>query len=128
MIRVVFDGRPLRWARVARGAGGRGYTPARQREHRRALAKAIQFSPGAREITGPARLEVLFDYVHSTTILTISDAEFGRGTARGADGKNLADIDNLVKQVMEAAQDSGVVGNDCQFVELVAKKIDGGPT
>ena len=124
MIELVFEGRPVPWARPARGKRG-GKTPAKQLEHRRALAKALQFSEGVRAIEGPATLKVHFDYESSETRIQIAEAA---GDYRGAETKgfglaNRADVDNLVKQVMEAAELAGLVKDDVQFVSIDALKI-----
>lgn len=122
---VVFAGRPVAWDRPARGRRGKGKTREKQLHHRQALAKAIQFAPDARAFEGPVELELVFDYVMNQTCITIREAPeiYGRAWKKGFGRYMRPDIDNLTKQVMEAAQDAGVVKDDVQFVSTTTVKI-----
>ena len=119
---LTFPGRPVPWARVARGKGGKGITPAKQLLHRRALAKAMQFAEGRHAFVGPVQLAVTFDYTRNETRIRIAGvgppARYDKAYRKG-----VADADNCIKQVMEAAELAGIVADDVQFVSVTAEKV-----
>ena len=117
---VLYEGRPVAWARPAAGK-----TPKKQREHRAALAKALMFAPDATAFEGPVEVELVFDYVTNRTLIVFTEADesiYGRAWKK-TDGFVRPDIDNLEKQVLEAAQDAGIVADDVQFVKVTKVKI-----
>jgi len=121
-VELIWGGRPIPWARTARGRYGQQHTPVRQLEHRLALAEALRLTAGKGEIEGPARLELVCDYQRNETRILIrpfkapSEAIIRASRPGGGGTSRRADIDNLEKQVMEAAELAGIVANDCQFV------------
>lgn len=122
---LVFAGRPVPWARPARGKHG-GKTPAKQLFHRRALAKAMQFAEGRRAFEGPVRLTVLFNYRLNETTIRIEGCSaviYEPSNLKGGGKAARADVDNLLKQVMEAAELAGIVADDVQFVNVTGEKV-----
>jgi Holliday junction resolvase RusA-like endonuclease len=118
---LIFGGRPVPWARVARGRTGKGFTPSRQRLHGAALSRALALAPDRQKFEGPVRLEVTFDYAKNETrigIETLAPGRFWRTEKRGGD------LDNLVKQVMEALQAAGIVEDDAQVALIIADKVE----
>lgn len=115
------EGRPVPWARVKRGRNGRSYTPAKQREHRDELALMLKSLSKGMKFEGGVSLSCEFDYGNNLTRIRVRDAHataepYGWFIKR-------PDIDNCLKLVLEALQDSGMVEDDSQVVEVVARKI-----
>lgn len=117
MISLTFPGRPVPWARVKRGRGGKAYTPAKQLKHRRDLAMMLKASAGDTKLTGPVCLRVRFDYARNETVIEITPG------IKGMHRDKRADVDNCAKAVMEAIELSGIVEDDAQIAYLEAEKI-----
>lgn len=123
---LVFDGKPVAWDRTAKGRHGKQFTRPRQMFHRRMLSKAMQFAEGRRAFEGPVKLSVVFNYRRNETTIRIEEcplALYDRAHVKGGGKTARADIDNLVKQVMEAAQDAGILADDVQVVAIHAEKV-----
>ena len=113
---IEYEGRPVPWARTNM-LGSRHVTPKKQRLHRRQLAKAMRQAAGKTVLEGPVSLFVKFDYERNVTQIQVWELQ-------GFSARTKApDIDNLVKQVMEALEDAGVVANDQQVAHVEAEKI-----
>lgn len=126
MFELVFEGRPVGWDRTARGKCGQQFTRPKQRLHRRALAKAMSLAKGRLAFDGPVSVKVLFDYRRNETLIQFRDCPtvlYEPAHVKGGGTSARADLDNLVKQVMEAAEDAGIVGDDVQFVRIEAEKV-----
>lgn len=117
MIELVFEGRPVPWARVKRDRRGRVYTPRGQRQHRLDLALMLKAVSNGERFTGPVSLSVEFDYGKDETRIRISEAK-GDGWKASR-----ADVDNLQKQIFEAMEAAGIVDDDAQIVEVIARKL-----
>ncbi len=138
-LEIVVPGRPVPWARAGNKAG-RFYTPKKRRNHRKYVAEVL--ANESRGVTGyqqnvligPLLLQALFVFSKTEpltwfrlveletlgnlepTMLPIkSDVEYHTGRP---------DCDNLVKQIMEAIEDSGVLsGEDGQISMIHAAKV-----
>ncbi len=119
MIYLTFPGRPVPWARVKRGRNGHAYTPPKQAEHRERLAWAIKEAAEGQELRGPVCVDAVFDYGKKETRLKI----YGRGEKDTHYRDKIPDVDNLLKAVLDALQDSGVVENDKQVAYVRAEKV-----
>ena len=122
---IEYEGRPVPWARPARGRRG-GKTPEKQLFHRRALAKAMQFAKDRCAFDGPVSIRVVFCYRSNRTTIRIEDASstlYGKASTKGFGKDQRPDVDNLLKQVMEAAELAGIVKDDVQFVKVEAVKV-----
>ena len=123
MIEVVIPGRPVPWARAGSNHG-RYFTPDKQRDHRQLLAlllrKAAQ-SQDIKQLTGPIDLGCVFDYGEGETRITVEQIN------ESSEGYRIArpDLDNLVKQIFEALEDSRLLGDDAQVALLHAEKWKG---
>ena len=116
MIELVLEGRPVPWAR-ARTRRGVHYTPPRQREHRNDLALMLIAAAKGKRFDGPVSLSVEFDYGKNETRIRIAEATGPEWmTSR-------PDVDNCLKQISETIEDAGLVADDAQIVEVVARKI-----
>ena len=122
-ITLDIDGRPVPQPRHRATRGGRMYLPSSAPI--RAFKAAVIAAAGKRfrkPTTGPVRVEITAYFVRPASHLT------GRGELRkgvpGHPGRNLGDVDNLAKGVMDALTDSGIVWlDDSQVVDLrVAKR------
>lgn len=113
---LVFDGRPVPWARVKRGKHGNAYTPPKQDRHRQDLALMLKKAAQGKKWKGPVALNIIFDYLAETTEITLTESYYRTKPTR-------PDLDNLVKQVLEAIEDSGVIEDDKQVVFVSAKKV-----
>ena len=120
MINFTFPGRPVPWARVKRGRNGHAYTPPKQKAHREELAWAIKEAAAGEELKGPVCVDVTFDYGHKHTNIKI----YSRGEKDEYYRTKIPDVDNLLKQLLEAIEDSGVVGNDSQVASVRAEKVE----
>lgn len=69
------------------------------------------------QLEGPVGLIAEFDYGTKETRLQIFELH------RHGYKETRSDIDNLIKQIAEAAQDSGLVKDDAQFAWVEAKKL-----
>lgn len=116
MIELVLEGRPVPWAR-ARTRRGVHYTPARQREHRNDLALMLRAAAKGRRFEGAVSLAVEFDYGKNETRIRITEAA-GEGWMISR-----PDVDNCLKQISETIEDAGLVRDDAQIVEVIARKI-----
>jgi Holliday junction resolvase RusA-like endonuclease len=77
---------------------------------------------------GPVALQVFFDYQKLETRIVIMSVkyrphEYEPAAKKGSGARARPDLDNLVKQVMEAAELAGIVSNDVQFVSVYAEKL-----
>jgi Holliday junction resolvase RusA-like endonuclease len=113
---VSYEGGPVAWARVKRNAKGQAYTPAKQKAHRTGLAWAIKAAAGKKKFAGSVAVNVQFDYENKLTSITITEAVEAGKTTR-------PDVDNLLKQVLEAIEESGVIEDDAQVVFVTARKV-----
>jgi Holliday junction resolvase RusA-like endonuclease len=111
-----YEGTPVAWARVKRNAKGQAYTPAKQKAHRTGLAWAIKAAAGRKKFAGPVAVNVWFDYQNKLTSITITEAIEAGKTTR-------PDVDNLLKQLLEAIEESGVIEDDAQVVFITARKV-----
>jgi Holliday junction resolvase RusA-like endonuclease len=135
-LELTIPGRPVPWARAARSnKAGHSYTPAKQKAHRKAVAFELKAEAEASEVgefKGPVYLQVLFVYgedpgtwLRLTEIDTMMNLEsvmpFDLGEVFHV---GRPDLDNLVKQIMEATEDSGVLdGEDGQISIVMAAKV-----
>ena len=117
-VTVRVPGRPMPWARPT-GIHWRR-NPTRQLLNRRELTKAIQFAAieqGAAPFSGPVSLSVEFDFNESVTTITMTEvASEDYRTKR-------PDVDNLLKQVLEAIEGAGLVTDDAQIARVQAVKL-----
>jgi len=123
---LVFKGRPVPWDRTGIGKDGKPHNRPKPLLHRRELAKAMRFAEGCRAFSGPVKLTVLFNYRWNETMIRIeecTDILYGPAHLKGGGRSARADVDNLLKQVMEAAQLAGIVADDVQFVIANAEKV-----
>jgi len=121
MISLTFPGRPVAWARVARGKGGKAYNPKKQDKHRTDVALLLKVAAreaGTPKLEGPVCLRVRFDFKRNETAIELTPAMKGIHVC-----DEIIDVDNLAKQIMEAVELSGVVDNDSQIAYLEAEKI-----
>ena len=121
MISLTFPGRPVAWARVKRGRGGKAYTPAKQDRHRKDVALMLKVAArqaGTRMLEGPVCLRVRFDFKRNETVIELTPAIKGLHAC-----DEIIDVDNLAKQIMEAVELSGIVENDAQIAYLEAEKV-----
>ncbi len=126
MIEITLPGRPIPWARARKGKRG-FFTPLKQAAHRKAMAliiKAKRLEP----LTGPVAIDVTFDYGTNETRILVYPAH-GACPLDNAPRYNgrwkatRADLDNLVKQINEGLQDSGLLADDAQVAVLWARKV-----
>ena len=123
---LVFEGRPVAWDRTGIGRDGRLHNRPKPLLHRRELAKAMRFAEGRRAFEGPVKLTVLFNYRRNETTIRVEDCSvilYEPSHLKGGGKSARADVDNLVKQVMEAAEFAGIVADDVQFVSVTAEKV-----
>ena len=117
-LQFILPGRPVPWAR-ARQDKGQFFTPTKQAGHRKLLADVIAIEMRKKKIKpfdGRVELTVDFDYGENETRIIFLDAQ-------SPDYKlSRPDLDNLIKQVADAAQDSGLVADDAQIVLIKAAK------
>lgn len=123
---LVFEGRPVAWDRTGIGRDGKFHNRPKPLLHRRELAKAMRFAEGRGAFEGPVSLIVMFDYRTNTTTIRFEDVPavfFEPAHLKGGGKSARADLDNLVKQVMEAAELAGILANDVQVVSITAEKV-----
>ena len=82
------------------------------------LIKAAMAEQGVKQITGPVSLHVGFDYAKNETRIEVVPL---RPDPKWKDTR--ADLDNLVKQINEGLQDSGLLADDAQVAVLWARKV-----
>lgn len=119
-LELTLPGRPVPWARARRSKWGKFFTPLRQAAHRETLANLIALKMREKKLKqfkGPVGLYAEFDYARpETRIMFFEMNEHCYKASR-------ADLDNLIKELAEAAQDSGLVKDDAQIAHLEAKKL-----
>ncbi len=124
-IEVVLPGRPVPWARAGTKKGVH-YTPEKQKRHRRDLAILIRAAARARgidKLKGPVQLTVVAEYgALQQTKLYIRQEVTDIGEKQPV--VKTPDVDNLLKQAMEALEDSGLIDNDKQVWKAVVMKIE----
>lgn len=117
MIELVVEGRPVPWGRV-RGSGWHTWSRPLQKNHREDVALLLKSVAHGQKFTGPVKLVVDFDFGKDETRIYIEpllDTSYYLPSR--------PDTDNLVKQICEAMQDSGIVEDDSQVAVLIARKI-----
>ena len=117
---LTLPGRPVSWARARQGKG-QFYTPPKQAGHKKLLADTIAIEMRKKKIKpfdGPVELTVDFDYGNDETHIMFVEPK------RSDYKLSRPDLDNLIKQVLDAAQDSGVVADDAQIVLVKAVKLE----
>jgi len=138
-LELIIPGRPVPWARakVTKSVPGRRvgfYTPKKQHEHRKSVTCEIKAEAAASEIGkfhGPVYLQVLFVYgkepgtwLRLTEIDSMENYEWLPSDLGDEYHAGRPDIDNLIKQLMEAIEDSGVLdGEDGQISMVMAAKV-----
>lgn len=120
MIQLTIPGRPVPWARARKRKGGGYFTPPKQAAHRETLATLIQIEMralGIERFVGPVALHAVFDYGVNETRIKIHphSAPLLKPTR--------CDLDNLIKQIAEGCEDSGLLHDDAQVAVIVAKKV-----
>ncbi len=134
-LELEIPGRPVPWARARQRRHGGMFTADKQALHQREVAgmlacKALE--DDVKMFAGPCFLQALFVYSKEPrTWLRLSQMdtmenleplipyEVGEEYRTGR-----PDIDNLVKQVMEAIEDSGILaGEDSQIAIVTAAKV-----
>jgi Holliday junction resolvase RusA-like endonuclease len=129
VISATIKGRPVPWARAKRGKNGKSYTPAKQKAHREMLAWEIKAAAGKiKKLTPPIEVHLDFNYGRSETVVMIYSKEDGEldyddRWPRGGRTKR-PDIDNLAKQILEALELSGIIGDDAEVAFLSARKVE----
>lgn len=134
MIDITFPGRPVPWARAmarkdkrpirtkdGKLKSGAFFTHTRQEKHREALAWLIKKEmqeQGIKQWSGPVALECNFDYRRNCTHIKVWPIR--EGATKFKDTR--ADVDNLVKEIAESIEDSGLVKDDAQIAILWARK------
>ncbi len=133
-LELTIPGKPVPWARPGK-AGKRHYTPKKQDDHRAAVAWQLKMEAKAAEVgkfIGPVYLQVVFvhgkepgTWLRLTDIDTMGNLESVMPFELGDEfHTGRPDIDNLVKQLMEAIGDSGVLsGEDGQISMVNAAKL-----
>lgn len=133
-LELEIPGRPVPWARARVRRHGGMFTASAQYQHRLLIAGLIQCEmrdEGLAPFSGPCFLQALFIYGKKPgTWLRLSQMdtmenleplipyEVGEEYRTGR-----PDIDNLVKQLMEAIEDSGILaGEDSQIAMVTAAK------
>jgi Holliday junction resolvase RusA-like endonuclease len=120
MFELTLPGRPVPWARARQSKWGGFFTPLRQAAHRETLANIISLKmreKRLKQFKGSVGLYVEFDYATPETRLTffeINENEYRTGRP---------DVDNLIKQILESAQDAGLVKDDAQIALVDAQKL-----
>lgn len=136
-LELTIPGRPVPWARprVSKHGGMCMFTAKKQREHRKSVGFEIKAEAAAAEIGklhGPVYLQVLFVYGRESGTwlrLTEMDSMDNLDPAMPLDlGEEYhtgrPDVDNCIKQIMEAIEDSGVLdGEDSQISMVMAAKV-----
>lgn len=69
------------------------------------------------QFNGPVGLYAEFDYAMSETRITLFEMSAERYKS------TRCDLDNLIKEIAEACQDSGVLKDDAQIALIEAKKL-----
>lgn len=113
MLTFKFDGEPVPAMR-ARVTQNGTYTPAKYRQYKRRLAQALasNFPHLVQALSKNERAKVLKKVSYSLDIIVC------RSRATG-------DIDNFLKTVMDALQDSGIILNDKQITKSSQEIITG---
>ena len=115
MINLVFDTRPIPWSRTVRG--DRTKRRLRQDAYIKSLALALKIAAEGETIDGPAFVRAEFDYKKGCTQIQVMGVErYNLKTTR-------ADLDNLLKIVLESIQKSGIVKDDAQVAIIEAEKV-----
>jgi Holliday junction resolvase RusA-like endonuclease len=122
MIHVTIKGRPVPWARAKRGKNGKSYTPAKQKAHREMVAWEIRAAAAkTKKLKPPIEVIIKFNYKANSTYIQARGADDGWGE----DGRTKRpDIDNLAKQILEALELSGIIGDDAEVAFLSARKVE----
>jgi Holliday junction resolvase RusA-like endonuclease len=120
LLELTLPGRPVPWARARKSKWGGFFTPLRQAAHRETLANLIALKmreQGIEQFTGPVGLYAEFDYAKPETRIQVFELHpHGYKATR-------CDLDNLIKELAEACQDSGLVKDDAQIALVEAKKL-----
>jgi Holliday junction resolvase RusA-like endonuclease len=119
VISIILEGRPIAWAR-AEGIRRR-FTAHKQKAHREHLAFLIQQAmkeQGIKSFDGAVLMFAYFDYEKNETRIDLHDFYSERCRTKRPD------LDNLIKQVCEACQDSGLIADDSQIAIIEAKKYE----
>jgi Holliday junction resolvase RusA-like endonuclease len=122
LISLTLPGRPVPWARARKSKRGGFFTPPKQAGHRDALAMILRMeakAQGIEKFDGPVLLDLVFDYAQKETRIEIHDL----GSVDGIYRITRPDIDNLLKQIMEAIEDSGLLADDAQVAVVRTRKV-----
>ena len=119
LVTLSVDGKPLSWKRSVRG--DRSDRRIQQDNYIKTLALQIKLAAEGQTFDGPVTLSLAFDYKHQRTHISVLPVPPKKGIKWRA---KRADIDNLAKLIMEALQLSGVVKDDSQVAQLIAKKYE----
>lgn len=140
-LELTIPGRPVPWARMQisknRSKTGKPimFTAKKQEAHRKVVEgflKDVAYHEGIQKFEGPCYLQLLFVYgkqpetwVRLYEIDSLENLEPSMPYERGEEFRaGRPDIDNLIKQLMEAIEDSGVlVGEDGQISMVMAAKV-----
>jgi len=134
-LELTIPGRPVPWARARRARSGQSFTPEKQAGHRKDVAFELRVEVKASEfgtLRGPLYLQALFVYgkepgtwlrlvemEETANLDLIMPFDLGEEFHVGR-----PDLDNLVKQIMEAIEDSGLLtGEDSQISMVTAAKV-----
>jgi Holliday junction resolvase RusA-like endonuclease len=116
LINLTFPQRPVPWSRTVRG--DRTKRRLKQDKYIKDLATMLKAEAGGETIEGPAFVRCEFDYENKCTLIQVMEVErYNLKTTR-------ADLDNLLKMVLEALQKSGIVKDDAQVAIVEAEKIE----
>lgn len=116
MISLVFETRPIPWSRTLRGEKSK--RKKRQDAYINSLAIMLKTTAEGETFDGPVFVRVEFDYKKGQTQIQIMGVErYNLKTTR-------ADLDNLIKIVLEALQKSGIVKDDAQVAIIEAEKTE----
>jgi Holliday junction resolvase RusA-like endonuclease len=84
------------------------------------LIKGAMVAKRHKQFKGPVLLDVIFDYAANETRIEVCSIE---GDPEQNWKSTRADLDNLVKQINEGLQDSGLLADDAQVAVLWARKV-----
>jgi Holliday junction resolvase RusA-like endonuclease len=111
---------PLPKGRARFGAHGNVYTPASTRAYEQSIGWTAKHSMrGQQPFIGPVKIDILFELPVPKSWLK---PRRGLAVQHQQYAISKPDIDNLVKAVLDGIN-KVVVNDDCQIVQLIAKKI-----